>query len=173
MVVLKREYKATNIVNEQFIGRAQKGKYKEEVLQELGQFLEITTKVADRASINISSFIHWVKPAILHDQYLFIKNDGDLDPSGYVLWAWVSRKTLNDYFTQERFALHPMCWNEGENLIIVDFAIADNYLSKAVIRNLYRKARSQAYIPYDSINICVRNKSGFVVKHNRKNDYGH
>ncbi len=45
----------------------------------------------------------------------------------------VSRKTLNDYFTQERFALHPMCWNEGENLIIVDFAIADNYLSKAVI----------------------------------------
>ncbi|MEZ8021085.1 toxin-activating lysine-acyltransferase [Vibrio splendidus] len=172
MTIQQREYKTTSIVNEQFIGRAQKGKHKEEVLQELGQFLEITAKVIDRQSINISSFIHWIKPAILHDQYLFIKNDGDLDPSGYVLWAWVSRKTLNEYFTQERFALHPMCWNEGKYLIIVDFVIADNSLSQTVIRNLYRRARSQADISFNTINICVRNQAGFVVKHNRKSDYG-
>ncbi|MEZ9722423.1 toxin-activating lysine-acyltransferase [Vibrio splendidus] len=173
--MLKREqkYKLQSAeVNQLFSRREPRGKFKNELLLELGQFLEITAKVTDRQSINISSFIHWIKPAILHDQYLFIKNDGDLDPSGYVLWAWVSRKTLNEYFTQERFALHPMCWNEGKYLIIVDFAIVDNSLSQTVIRNLYRRARSQADISFNTVNICVRNQAGFVVKHNRKSDYG-
>ncbi|MGF1683885.1 toxin-activating lysine-acyltransferase [Photobacterium minamisatsumaniensis] len=160
-------------LNASFIGRGQKGKYKEEVLQELGQFLEIIAKDKDRRDINISSFLHWVKPAILHDQYWLIKNDGDLEPSGYVLWAWVSRRTLNEYFTQERFALHPMCWNEGEHLIVVDFIIADKFSSRTVIRDLYRKVRNKTGISYKSINISIRDKTGSVVKHNRENAYGH
>ncbi|PFG56475.1 RTX toxin acyltransferase family protein [Vibrio sp. ES.051] len=159
------------VINEKFIGHRQKGKYKQEVFQELGQFLEVSAKIADRSDINVRSFLHWVKPAILHDQYFLLKNEGDLEPFGYVLWAWVSKKTLNKYLTQKRFALHPMCWNEGEHLIIVDLAITDNTMSKSVVRSLYQKARKDANVSFKQINICIRDNYGLITKHNRKYSY--
>ncbi|WP_045422383.1 toxin-activating lysine-acyltransferase [Vibrio jasicida] len=168
---MTRKLKNISTINASLIGRPQIGKYKTEVFQELGQFVEITAKIPHRLNLNVSSFIHWIKPAILHDQYLLIKNDGDLEPSGYVLWAWVSAKTLDEFFTKERFVLHPMCWNEGEHLIIVDFAIANKSFHQSVIRSLYRKARNQADISYKTINICIRDNVGSIIKHNRKNAY--
>ncbi|WED22388.1 toxin-activating lysine-acyltransferase [Vibrio sp. JC009] len=158
-------------LNALFIGREQRGKSKEEVLQELGQFLEISAKSQGMQEINISSFLHWVKPAILHDQYVFIKNEGDIEACGYVLWAWVDRNTLIEYLNKERFSLHPMCWNEGEHLIIVDFFCSDKSISHFLIKQLYRKARYQAGISYKSVNISIRDNTGSVVKHNRRDGY--
>ena len=160
-------------INNAFKGAPQRGKCKDEILHELGQFLEVMIKCNDSKDITIGSFFHWIKPAILHDQYLFISSHGDLEPSSYILWAWVSDKTLKEYFTQNRFALHPMSWNEGNNLIIVDYQTSDKNLSLSVIRDLYRKARNQAGISFRLINFSIRNQMGIVVKHNRKKAYGY
>ncbi|WP_045412621.1 toxin-activating lysine-acyltransferase [Vibrio owensii] len=167
----KDKCKSNSEKNHMFLNRNPHGKYKETIFKELGQLLEITSHLKERQSINISSFLHWVKPAVLHDQYVLIKNKGEIEHSGYLMWAWVSERTLTEFITQERFALHPMCWNEGDNLIVVDFAIANSSQSKSVIREMYRKARRQAGISHKSIKICIRDNTGKVVKHNVKGDF--
>lgn len=147
-----------------FTGRKLSGKSKSEVLSVLGQLLEITAKLEDGKKINIESFLHWIKPAILHDQYLILKRDGDIEPSGYILWAWVNVKTLEEYFTKDCFALNPMSWNEGEHLIIVDFAISDY----SNMYELYRRCRNKTGISYKWVNISIRNSAGLVIKNNRR-----
>ncbi|WP_107290753.1 MULTISPECIES: toxin-activating lysine-acyltransferase [unclassified Photobacterium] len=68
--------------------------------------------------MNISSFLNWVKPAILHDQFFLIREKGKLEYSGYVIWAWVDDNTYSDFMIENRYVLQPMSWNEGENLFI-------------------------------------------------------
>lgn len=160
--------KSITSINSLFLGREQRGKLKSEILQELGQLLEIAVKNKDRSTVNIGSFIHWIKPAILHDQYLYIKNKGDLEPSGYLIWAWVDTETLYDFFDKERFIIHPMGFNDGKNLIILDFCYLDENNNLSVIKKLYRKARNEAGVSYKNINICIRDSNGLVVSNNMR-----
>ncbi|WP_318460216.1 toxin-activating lysine-acyltransferase [Photobacterium leiognathi] len=160
--------KSITSINSLFLGREQRGKLKSEILQELGQLLEIAVKNKDRSTVNIGSFIHWIKPAILHDQYLYIKNKGDLEPSGYLIWAWVDTETLYDFFDKDRFIIHPMGFNDGKNLIILDFCYLDENNNLSVIKNLYRKARNEAGVSYKNINICIRDSNGLVVSNNMR-----
>ncbi|OCH41110.1 toxin-activating lysine-acyltransferase [Aliivibrio fischeri] len=153
-------------------GLEQQGKWKDEILLELGNFLEISSKSKERASISIGSFLHWVKPAVLHNQYVFIKNQGDIDYSGYVMWAWVDDDTLNQYMKADRFVIHPMNWNEGENLIIVDFLYNDSSRRNSIIKSLYRKARYQIKSNVKDIYICIRDSNGLVVRTNKRCIYG-
>lgn len=44
---------------------------KVEVTHELGQFLEIMSKCKTRKELNLASFLHWIKPAVIHRQYKF------------------------------------------------------------------------------------------------------
>ncbi|MFA1562503.1 toxin-activating lysine-acyltransferase [Aliivibrio fischeri] len=133
-------------------GLEQQGKLKDEILLELGNFLEISSKSKERASISIGSFLHWVKPAVLHNQYVFIKNQGDIDYSGFVI--------------------HPMNWNEGENLIIVDFLYNDSSRRNSIIKSLYRKTRYQIKSNVKDIYICIRDSNGLVVRTNERCIYG-
>lgn len=166
MASIIMNFKSINESNEKFLLRESIAKDKYQIYCELGQFLEIASK-SHRKSIDIQSFLHWIKPAIIHDQYIVIKNDGDIEPSGYLMWAWVSKKTLSQYFEQDRFVLHPMSWNEGNNLIIVDFSIVDTRSTKSTLFNLYRRARKQVGLSNNQINICIRDSYGKVVKNNR------
>lgn len=155
-------------MNALFVGKEQKGLSKDEVFKELGQFLEILTKDRELQNLTISSFLHWIKPAVLHEQYIFIKNDGDIEPSGYLIWAWVDTETLLDFFNKERFILHPMGFNDGNNLIILDYYCAGETNTYSVIRNLYRKARYEVGVNYKNINISIRDSNGLVVRNNMR-----
>ena len=160
--------------NALFTGLEQQGKWKDEILLELGNFLEISSKNKERASaISIGSLLHWVKPAVLHNQYLFIKNKGDIDYSGYIMWAWVDDDTLNQYMKADRFVIHPMNWNEGENLIIIDFLYNDSSRLNSIIKSLYRKARYSTKSNIKDIYICIRDSNGLVVRTNKRCIYGH
>lgn len=149
--------------NSLFIGQPQRGKSKVEIQREIGQLLEIVVKDKYSQNINISSFMFWIKSAVLHDQYVLIDNIGDIEPSGYISWAWVSDKTLSEYLNSQRFILHPMSWNEGDNLIIVDFILSKRINKFSVIRQLYREARCKSHVSYKDINISIRNEKGLII----------
>lgn len=96
-------------------------KFKDTNQQQIGVLLELCARAPFRSRIDIGSFLHWVKPAVFHHQYLLLWQEGDVSPYGYISWAWVNNTTLIRYLNDERFILHPSEWNEGENFIVVDF----------------------------------------------------
>ncbi len=154
--------------NSLLLNRENRSKLKDEALKELGQFLKVSVKDNHRSQINISSFFHWVQPAILHDQFIFLSRDGDSDYCGYLMWAWVNDKTLNDYSLKDRFSIQPMNWNEGRNFIIVDLYLPEEVKDHAIIRNLYRRARNNAGLKVRDINFSIRDNQGIVIRPNRK-----
>lgn len=66
---------------------------KVEVIYELGQFVEVMSKCNKRRELNLASFLHWIKPAVIHRQYKFLKLSSDVGFTGYVIWAWVEAYT--------------------------------------------------------------------------------
>ena len=137
-------------------------KSKQHLQMYLGELLEVCSQDAIRRNIDIKSFLHWIKPAVLHDQYLQIKNEGEVNTSGYITWAFVNDKTLQRYIQGARFVLHPSEWNEGQHLIVVDFcSIGDP-------RRFFKKALRQAKVLTEagvaSITVCTRDKMGNPVK---------
>lgn len=168
-VLNKKIENSISSINSKFTGKPIKGKFKEEALQELGLFVEVVAKDERRHEINIPSFLYWIKPAILHNQYLFFYDEGDINPTGYILWAWVDEKTLYSYLNSKQFILHPMCWNEGKNLIIVDFVCLNQSDTRFTLHNLYRKLRHKVSMSYKDVNVSIRNSEGSIIKHNREN----
>lgn len=144
---------------------------KVEVTHELGQFLEVMAKCNKRRELNLASFLHWIKPAVIHRQYKFLKLHSDVGFTGYIIWAWVDELTLRHYMTQPRFSLKPMNWNEGKNLIIVDWFVEKNSASQ--IMELYRFIVSSTKISRGDINICIRDSQGSIIKTNKRRIYGY
>lgn len=144
---------------------------KVEVTHELGVFIEIMAKCKSRQRLNLASFLHWIKPAVIHRQYKFFKLSSDVGFTGYVIWAWVDDLTLYNYMTQPRFSLKPMNWNEGSNLIIVDWFVEKNRESQ--LRNLYKHVISSTKISRNKINICIRDEQGNIIKTNKRSIYGY
>lgn len=126
---------------------------KVEVTHELGQFLEIMSKCKTRRELNLASFLHWIKPAVIHRQYKFFKLSSDVGYNGYVIWAWVDDATLNKYMTKPRFSLKPMNCNEGNNLIVVDWFVEKNNVSQ--LRGFYRFINLSTDIDRRECNICI------------------
>ncbi|KGY11879.1 hypothetical protein NM22_11340 [Vibrio tubiashii] len=143
---------------------------KAEVTHELGQFIEIMVKSKTRQKINIASFLHWIKPAVIHRQYKFLKLSSDVGFTGYVIWAWVDDLTLSNYMTQPRFSLKPMNWNEGNNLVVVDWFVEKNRVSQ--LKELYKHVASSTKIRRGEINMCIRDEQGNVIKTNKRSIYG-
>ncbi|HAT1617317.1 TPA: toxin-activating lysine-acyltransferase [Raoultella ornithinolytica] len=112
-------------------------KFKDTNQQQIAVLLELCARIPDRAGIDIRSFLHWVKPAVLHHQYLLLFRDGDVSPYGYISWAWINESTLDRYVNDDRFILHPSEWNEGENFVIVDFCCLGD--ATYCLRNLFKK----------------------------------
>jgi hemolysin-activating ACP:hemolysin acyltransferase len=166
-----KEGNSVSALNGQISGVPYGSLSKTEVLHELGQFLETISKSKARQNINLASFMHWVKPAVLHRQYKFLKLSSDIEYTGYVLWAWVDDQTLHSYMTEPRFSLKPMNWNEGENLIVVDWFTATNVLSQ--IRSFYKHIISNTNIGLMGINICIRDEQGNVIRTNKRKEYGY
>ncbi|MEJ2794650.1 toxin-activating lysine-acyltransferase [Iodobacter sp. LRB] len=81
----------------------------------IGAVVELCGQDALRKNIDIKSFLHWIKPAVLHDQFLLLQNESDVSPSAYITWAFVDKKTLHRHSYGPRFVLHPSEWNEGTN----------------------------------------------------------
>ncbi len=142
-----------------------------EVVHELGQFVEVMAKCDKRRELNLASFIHWIKPAVIHRQYKFLKLSSDVGFTGYVIWAWVDDSTLSHYMTQTRFSLKPMNWNEGSNLIVVDCFVEKNRVSQ--LKGLYKHVVSSTKMSRREINICIRDEQGNVIKTNKRSIYGY
>ncbi|CAK2537643.1 cytolysin-activating lysine-acyltransferase [Vibrio crassostreae] len=162
---------SVSLVNSQISGLHYGPLSKIEVTHELGQFLEIMAKCAKRRELNLASFLHWIKPAVIHRQYKFLKLSSDIGFTGYVIWAWVDDSTLSNYMTQPRFSLKPMNWNEGGNLIVVDWFVEKNRASQ--LKELYKHAMSSTKISRREINICIRDEQGNIIKTNKRNVYGY
>ncbi|MFB9217783.1 toxin-activating lysine-acyltransferase [Vibrio sinaloensis] len=144
---------------------------KVEVTHEIGQFLEVMSKCVKRKKLNLASFLYWIKPAVIHRQYKFLKLSSDIGFTGYVIWAWVDDLTLSNYMTQPRFSLKPMNWNEGSNLIVVDWFVERN--RKSQLKNLYKHVMTSAKISRGEINICIRDDQGNIIKTNKRSIYGY
>ncbi|CAI2161191.1 ACP:hemolysin acyltransferase (hemolysin-activating protein) [Serratia fonticola] len=112
-------------------------KFKDTNQQQIGVLLELCARIPDRAGIDVRSFLHWVKPAVLHHQYLLLLREGDVLPYGYISWAWVNEATLTRYINDERFILHPSEWNEGEHFVIMDFCCLGD--ASYCLRHLFKK----------------------------------
>ncbi|EKO3570929.1 toxin-activating lysine-acyltransferase [Vibrio metschnikovii] len=161
---------AVSLVNSQITGLPYGPLSKVEVTHELGQFLEIMAKCDKRRELNLASFLHWIKPAVIHRQYKFLKLSSDVGFTGYVIWAWVDDLTLSNYMTQPRFSLKPMNWNEGSNLIVVDWFVEKNRASQ--LKGLYKHVMFSTNISRREINICIRDSQGNIIKTNKRNVYG-
>lgn len=72
--------------------------------------------------------------------------------------------------TQPRFSLKPMNWNEGSNLIVVDWFVEKNRASQ--LKNLYKHVMFSTNKSRREINICIRDSQGNVIKTNKRNVYG-
>ncbi|MGR5069400.1 MULTISPECIES: toxin-activating lysine-acyltransferase [Vibrio] len=162
---------SVSLANSQISGLPYGPLSKVEVTHELGQFLEVMAKCAKRRELNLASFLHWIKPAVIHRQYKFLKLSSDIGFTGYVIWAWVDDLTLSHYMTQTRFSLKPMNWNEGSNLIIVDWFVEKNRSSQ--LKELYKHVVSSTKISRDEINVCIRDEKGNVIKTNKRSIYGY
>lgn len=160
-----------SIINSKFTTREPCGKSKQELQQELGHFLELLSSITQRKNMDLSSFMHWIKPAILHDQYEFIESKGEIEPIGYVIWAWVNDETLLKYMLKDRFVIQPMNWNEGNNLIIIDYYLKDGVDVKSCTKQMYRDAYRTVGIKSRKVNICIRDGSGTVIKNNWSRAY--
>ncbi len=112
-------------------------KFKDANQQQIALLLELCARDPFRASVDIRSFLHWVKPAVYHHQYLLLWQEGDVSPYGYISWAWVNDTTLIRYLNDGRFILHPSEWNEGENFIVVDFCCLGD--AKRCLRYLLKR----------------------------------
>lgn len=134
---------------------------KDRVHWTFGNFIELCARDERKKNINIQSFLHWVKPAILNGQYhLFYSKDGS-KCIGYIMWAWVNDETHVKYLKSKRFILHPSEWNEGRNLIIVDYCNMTR--SHHLIKNLFknnRKIKSNVR----TISYCIRKEDGTPLK---------
>lgn len=64
-----------------------------------------------------------------------------------------------------------MHWNEGNNLIIVDWFVEKN--KKSQLRELYRHITSSTDINRSAINICIRDDQGLIVRTNKRSIYGY
>ncbi|AUI87925.1 hypothetical protein BS333_16180 [Vibrio azureus] len=73
--------------------------------------------------------------------------------------------------TQPRFSLKAMNWNEGSNLIVVDWFVEKNRESQ--LRNLYKHVISSTKISGNKINICIRDEQGNIIKTNKRSIYGY
>lgn len=89
----------------------------------LGRLSWVYAKNNDRKGISVGSFYHWMMPAINHEQIRVYLGEVDSLPTGYLMWAWFSDKTLDDYLTNPRFVPHPSQWNEGFNLVMLDICL--------------------------------------------------
>ncbi|USD61665.1 toxin-activating lysine-acyltransferase [Vibrio sp. SCSIO 43140] len=156
--------------NSQFSGLPYGPLTKIEVTHELGLFVEVMAKCDKRKELNLASFLHWIKPAVIHRQYKLLKLSSDVEFTGYVIWAWVDDLTLSKYMTQARFSLKPMNWNEGQNLIVVDWFSEKNTFSQ--LRALYKNFLSSTKIERSEVNICVRDETGNIIKTNKRSIYG-
>ncbi|MFA0084607.1 toxin-activating lysine-acyltransferase [Vibrio sp. 10N.261.51.F12] len=165
------KHQSVSYFNSQISGLTYGPLSKAEVNHELGQFVEILAKCNTRRKLNIASFLHWVKPAIIHKQYKLLKLSSDVDFTGYVIWAWVDELTLIDYMTQPRFSLKPMNWNEGSNLIVVDWFVEKN--NTIQLNKLYKFIVSSTGISRKEVNVCIRDSQGNVVKTNKRSIYEH
>ncbi|NRF62593.1 toxin-activating lysine-acyltransferase [Vibrio coralliilyticus] len=165
------EEKTVSYYNNQITGMPYGALSKADATHELGRFVETMSKSKLRQNLNLSSFLHWIKPAVLHRQYKFLKLTSDVEYTGYVLWAWVDDSTLTKYMTQPRFFLKPMHWNEGNNLIIVDWFVEKNKNSQ--LRELYRHITSSTDINRSAVNICIRDDQGRIVRTNKRSIYGY
>lgn len=128
----------------------------------LGELLETCAQDPVRRNIDLKSFLHWLKPAVLHDQFLMLKNDGEGQSSGYVTWALVDEQTLYRYKYEARFLLHPSEWHEGSNLIVMDFCSLGD--PRRFFKKMLTTGKLLAAGGIDSITACARDKQGNPVK---------
>ncbi|PSU47328.1 toxin-activating lysine-acyltransferase [Photobacterium frigidiphilum] len=127
----------------------------------LGNIVEICARDSRYKKVDIQSFLHWVKPAILHGQYKLFYTQDNIRCTGFIFWAWVNNDTVHRYINSNRFFLQPSEWNEGRNLIIVDYC--DLTKSSNNIRKLFTIAEL-INKNVDSISYCVRNEVGIPEK---------
>jgi len=89
-----------------------------------------------RNKFRLASLEPQLWPAVTLNQILFYF-DGRGNPRAYVTWAYVTDAVLKDVSSDENRLLHLSEWNEGENLLIVDFVAPFGHAGRFA-RHLYR-----------------------------------
>ncbi|MCX7207587.1 MAG: toxin-activating lysine-acyltransferase [Proteobacteria bacterium] len=135
-----------------------KKKVRPDIQSSIGEILGVCSKDVVRRNIDIKTFLHWIKPAVLHGQFQLFKSEGSVYPTGYLTWALVDDDTLTRYLNEPRFILHPSEWYEGQHFVVVDFCSLGN--SAALIRQLLKSVRATQ----ETVHICIRNDRGMPVK---------
>ncbi|MFA0709600.1 toxin-activating lysine-acyltransferase, partial [Vibrio sp. 10N.222.48.A3] len=69
------------------------------------------------------------------------------------------------------FSLKPMNWNEGSNLIVVDWFVEKNKISQ--LKELYKFFLSSTNLTLGEVNICIRDTQGNIIKTNKRSLYGY
>ncbi|EGQ9967402.1 toxin-activating lysine-acyltransferase [Vibrio cholerae] len=95
----------------------------------LGDLTYILATNQERRKLSVGSFYHWFINAIKHEQVHLLQDEFSRYATGYLIWAWVSDKTLDQYLTDPTFVPHPSQWNEGKNLIFFDICLPNKKLS--------------------------------------------
>ncbi|WP_157236156.1 toxin-activating lysine-acyltransferase [Chitiniphilus shinanonensis] len=128
----------------------------------MGALLDICVQDPQRSSLDLRTFVHWLKPAVLHSQFLLLQDEGEVVPSGYVTWAWVDDATALRYQNAPRFVLHPSEWHEGLHLVVMDFCVLGD--PTRFMRRLLRCTRHLARRGAASINVCIRDACGLPIR---------
>ncbi|MEZ9523898.1 toxin-activating lysine-acyltransferase [Enterovibrio norvegicus] len=106
----------------------------------LGRLTAFYARRNDKKVISVGSFYHWMTPAIKHEQVRVYYDEYESTPNGYIIWAWLSDKTLDEYLTNEKFVPHPSQWNEGANLVVFDICFSKD--NKKNLKDVIRIKRS-------------------------------
>ncbi|WP_221274603.1 toxin-activating lysine-acyltransferase [Thaumasiovibrio subtropicus] len=114
-----------------------------------------------RAIISVRSVVKWLEPAVNHCQYLLLKGPYDRYDTGYVTWAWVDETTLKSYESDDRFYPHDSCWNEGNNLIILDVCIPFDL--KFHLKKLFKLKKKIFENDINSVSYILRDSKGKVT----------
>lgn len=107
----------------------------------------------------IESAIHYVLPAIEHQQYrLMVGSDGM--PRGYTSWAWLNAESEKRYIADPN-ALQPEDWKNGDRLWFIDFISPFGFRYTAQLRRLMGEVHGKNYLAR-SIRLREQGKAQLV-----------
>ncbi|MGF1748830.1 toxin-activating lysine-acyltransferase [Vibrio cionasavignyae] len=148
--------------NSYILGTTSRSIFMEPRMATLGTLTSIVAKIPSRRSLSISSFYHWVANGINNEQIKLLQGELDIEPTGYLIWAWANDKTVQEYLSDSKFVPHPSQWSEGRNLIILDIFLPSpqldlikelqhirRQLKKSGVKNIYYRSsenRTKQYI---------------------------
>lgn len=108
--------------------------------------------------------ISWIGFSVSAECYKIITNKSE-KPTGYVIWANISKETFRAMIKHECFPKYPYEWNEGNIILILD--VVNTSLSflqlKSLLRELFSSHRVVVFERYGKMK-CLSRRGGTYLK---------